>query len=658
MTHNELLNYQHESKWRKRILVACGLLLLTVVVFGLTTSSLSLNSASGTDSSAQVIWGDPEPTRSDEWLRSTPYWIGRWNDDWSPSLLTPLEYRSEPSLGKTISEWIVFPERQFALSLPTRVGFPLLWWLPTIGALAASTLLLLRFTRSSSLALSGGLLTVLAPVVAWWSFSPLEIVWPAATSVLMLDIARAAWSRVGRTGRQPPQTVLYAAVSGIAASRIVFSYAPWAIVTVLVFSGIAYDFIIRKHGWRRAVVPVLVSIATALLAAGYRLLLVRGEYSALADTVYPGQRRSAAGTSEIPIMSGVLGGLNQIEKVAGSVVGTNLSEIARGWTILLVPVFVIVTVVGTARIARVRWLLRGPTAPIVPYTTVTIAGFILLWSLLSWPSALTKFNPLTLVSPDRAAQMIGVLAPILVGLVLPVTMSSVPIHVRRLTGLVVGVLTFALVYQAARSVKTWLPGLSSGGGLAIAATSGVLVGGVVFARRNAAVFAVAIPLAFLSVAWVNPITRGLGDLVLAPVAGEVRSAVQAEDGRVASDNFFVDAMVAANGLPQLSGLQNWGPNVETWSVLDPEYRFVEHWNRGTSYLRFEWAGSGEELAIRDQGDQIFVRIDPCDHRLDGLGLGFVVSMAPRQDECLTERTRFTWGGLDNWLYKRERVSSH
>ena len=453
------------------------------------------------------------------------------------------------------------------------------------------------------------------------------------------------------------QAVLLALVGGIAASRILFSYVPWAIVAVLVFGAIAYDFIVRKHGWRAVLMPLGVTVASALLAAGYRLLIVRGEFSTLAETVYPGQRRSPAGASEIPIMSGVLGGLNQREDVAGSVVGTNLSEIARGWTVLLVPVFVIVIVVGVARIARVWWLLRGRSAPVVPYMTVAIAAAVLSWSLFSWPGSLTRFNPLVLVSPDRAAQMIGVLAPVLAGLALPVSMSSIPIHVRRLAGIAVAVLTAVIVVQASRSLTTWLPGISSAMSVAVAVASGLLVGGMVFAQRSAAAFALAIPLALLSVAWVNPVTRGLGDLVLAPATGEVRAVVNSGDGRVASDNFFVDAMVAANALPQLSGLQNWGPNVEAWMMLDAESEFVDHWNRGTSYLRFEWAEPGESLSIRDQGDQIFVRVDPCDERLNRLDLGFVISLAQREDACLTERLRFTWGGLDNWLYEREQPLS-
>jgi len=643
---------EHESRWRRKILLASLGVLAALMILGITTSSLSLNTASGSESTAQVIWGEPQPIRSDEWLRSTPYWIGQWNDDWSPNLLTPLEYRSAPSLMSAMADWFVYPERELGLLLPTRLGFPFLWWVSTVGAMATTALVLLRFTRSAALSVGFSAITVLSPVVAWWSFSPLEIIWPVTSALLLTDMSRDALSRFGRTGRQPLKSTLLAALAGVAAARLAFTYTPWAIIAILLGFGLAMDFLLRRHGWRKFLFPGLVSIATALILAGFRLLMVRSEYEVLASTVYPGQRRAADTSSELPLMSGPLGGLTQREDVAGSIIGTNLSEISRGWTIFLIPLVVIVVVAGLAKVVKAPWLWVDRDAPIIPYATTTMAVVVASWSLFSWPDALTTYNPLVLVSSDRAAQMLGAMAPILLAVTLPVSMSSVPIHVRRLMGIAVGTASGLLVLDAGARLTAWLPELDVTARAAVAAVTCIVVGGLVFAHRKAPILAVTIVLAFLSVAWVNPLTRGLGDLVLAPVTADVRQVVASGDGRVASDNFFVDAMIAANALPQLSGLQTWGPNRDAWGILDPQSEFVGAWNRGTSYLRFEWANSGDAPEIREQGDQIFVRVDPCDKRLSELGLGFVISMAPRDDACLTERLRFTWSGLDNWIYER------
>ena len=648
----EQLPHEHEFKWRRRILLASLAALSVLMVLGVTTSSLSLNSASGSSSSAQVIWGQPQPTRSDEWLRSTPYAIGQWNDEWSEDLLTPLEYRSSPSALSRLANWVVYPERQFGLMLPTRLGFPFVWWVSTIGAFATTAVILLRFTRSAGLSVGFSAMTVLSPVVVWWSFSPLEIIWPTTTALLLTDMSRDAWSRFGRTGRQPIKAVLLAAQAGIAASRLAFTYTPWTIVAILLACGLAADFLLRKHGWRQLVLPGSIAVMTAIALAGYRLTTIRAEFEVLMNTVYPGQRRATGGAVEIPLMSGPLGGLTQRKDIASSVVGTNLSEISRGWTIFLVPVLAIVAVAGFARLRKYPWFWVDRNAPIVPYTTVAIALIVTSWSLFSWPKALTVLNPLVLVSPERGAQMLGAMSPLLLAVTLPVSMSSVPIHVRRMTGIVVGVVSGLLVLDAGASLTTWLPTLGVTARAAVAAATCILVGGLVFAHRNAPMIAVAVAAALLSVAWVNPLTRGLGDLVLAPATADVRRVISAGDGRVASDNFYVDAMIAANALPQLSGLQTWGPNIDEWRKLDPQSEFVDYWNRGASYLRFEWGGAGEALSIREQGDQIFVRVDPCDDRLSELDLSFVISMAPRSDACLTEKLRFTWSGLDNWIYAR------
>ena len=641
-----------ETRSRK-IVFSIGIIWLVLAFGQLTTSSLSLNSASGSNSNASVLWGEAQPTRSDEWLRSTPYWIGQWNDNHSSDLLTPLEFRSESTRLKTLTNWLMYPEAEIAKKLPTRAGFPLLWWAPVALSAISISLLLLRLTRS--ITITGGLtaVTILSPAVAWWSFSPLEILWPAASCLLLVDRAFRTWRSASFQWSRGFKPLVFATCAGIVASRLAFTYQPWAIVTILVFTGIAFDFLIRPNGIKRFA-PLLVAVTlTSILMATMRLLVIREQYLVLASTVYPGQRRASGGGATIPFFSGIFGGLNQIDEFSQSVVGTNLSEVARGWTILLVPFLLIVTFAGVQSLVFRSRRRRIIVVTTVPLGTAIATILVLLWTFFEWPSALTVANPLTFVTADRAAQILGVLAPIILATSLPVILNSFGLKVQVLASATAFLCVFLIATRAGNKLRANLPPLDPSQILGISLLAAFAISLTMVARTAKFGLLVAIVAGLSSIAWVNPINRGLGDLVLAPAVADIREAVLAGGGRAATDNFFVDAILAANGLPQLSGLQSWGPNEEQWLLLDRTREFEASWNRGTSYLRFEWGSSGEAFSVRDQGDQIFVRIDPCDSRLDNYQLSTVISVAPREDACLEKQFDFVWGGITNWVYLRK-----
>jgi hypothetical protein len=120
--------------------------------------------------------------------------------------------------------------------------------------------------------------------------------------------------------------------------------------------------------------------------------------------------------------------------------------------------------------------------------------------------------------------------------------------------------------------------------------------------------------------------------------------------RWASDDFTFDALLMAAGQPSLTGQQWVGPREPAWTVLDPRGRSRFFWNRGASYIRFEWT-PGKLTRIDTTGpDGIRVRIDPCAPELKRLGLKLVVSIEPLHAPCLVPEGRIAWGGSNRWVY--------
>ena len=85
-------------------------------------------------------------------------------------------------------------------------------------------------------------------------------------------------------------------------------------------------------------------------------------------------------------------------------------------------------------------------------------------------------------------------------------------------------------------------------------------------------------------------------------------------------------------------------------MLDPRGRSRSSWNRGASYIRFQWT-PGKPTRIDLLGpDSIRVRIDPCAPALRRLGVALVVSIAALDAPCLVPKGRIAWGGIDRWVY--------
>jgi hypothetical protein len=370
---------------------------------------------------------------------------------------------------------------------------------------------------------------------------------------------------------------------------------------------------------------------------------VGDRYRVLAATEYPGSRRETGGTIDLPSMwSGVFDGLHPTDSWSRELVGSNLSEVAMGWTILLVPATALLIGTSPRRGAR-------PARPPLAWSTgVTL--MLLLWSQFEWPDILTTANPLALVPGERVTQILGMW----IAIPLVILMGSEQIRSHRLHSLLVGGVVLALGFRAASRHQSFFPGTSSGVLISIAVGSAVLSAALVHSRSRAAALAVTAALSVVSVASVNPIVTGVGDLVDSESARLVRVLLADNPTRVASDDYTVDPLLQINGGRMVSGQQYWGPDEGTWSLLDPFEAAEAQWNRGTSYVTFAWDPAiAEAQIIAVQPDLIQVRIDPCATALAELNIGWIVSSRRLDGACLTEVAEFHWRDMPRWILRRE-----
>ena len=629
--------------------VACYLLLS---VLGVTLSSIGttyLREDPGAPPRDQLL--PAAVTRSDEFLTSSPLALGVLAtgraDDLNP-LTAPQAFTTmlpgTPVSSVVLADGAVL---RWGAFLPHEMLFAARWWLPLLLLVLGMPALLRPLTGSRWPGLFAAALIAFAPATAWWSLSPLQL-WgflAAGTAALV----RCA-VLVGSPGSAGParvrgrwRAVGWGLLSAWLLARTPLQYQPWALVVapVVLALGIVPLLVDRATRARRAVAIGAVG-AFSLVLAGAVLWENRASIAATAGTVYPGHRVSTGGPVPVEQLFGAtaLADLRRYPIIEG-----NPSELSSGFAVAGIVAVALLAIGVTYRSREHRaavWAVLVCSAPWVAWVTISFGG-------------IGRRLPLAnLVPPERAGTMIGYLAVLLLCLVLPGWRDRAP---WRVVAAVTAAAVLAAGYASSRMIVTYLPRLTPTqvwvSLLALAAVVALLVarprwwGGYV-----AGSFA-----AFLLVWQVNPVLMGLGDLRGTAVADRMLAAGREArtDGTLwVSDDKTVDALLTASGVPALSSRQMAGPDREQWLRLDPGGAFEGVWNRGGSFVEFDWADQQQPTFANHGEDQIVVTVSPCALAERFAELGHVVSSTPIEEGCLTPVDGFGWGGVDRYVYAVSR----
>ena len=113
--------------------------------------------------------------------------------------------------------------------------------------------------------------------------------------------------------------------------------------------------------------------------------------------------------------------------------------------------------------------------------------------------------------------------------------------------------------------------------------------------------------------------------------------------------------MAAQGVKLISGQLGFGPEKSKWAILDQKGEWFPSWNRAASYLNFNWNSSGTFEIRNPSADRVVVDVDPCDKKLDLLGLKFLVSSKELVSPCLKSLDKSSWNGTSIFFYSRNNL---
>jgi hypothetical protein len=455
------------------------------------------------------------------------------------------------------------------------------------------------------------------------------------------------------------RVVLSAVCGWLGACLVLVLYPPWAVPMALLVGAVtavagAASYPARearRAWWLRVLVAtgVAATAGAALLVAFF--LAHHGAIDALANTIYPGQRRSAGGDGSLAVLLGAPFDLVESTRSAAElpVNGLNQSEAAAGlFTLFAIAVAI---VVDRRTSAWKPWRSR-----IGLLTILAVGGIFVAWYLLPVPSGIGRLLLLDRVRSDRMLLPLAVAGALALGVLVEARRrrDAPPSGIGVLAG------------TAAFTVPTVWAGLTLdvSGHTAprwqVLLLAGVSTAGVALALwgRVAGLW-VLVALFAAGAVTVNPLQQGLAPLVDTPAADLGRQlAARRDTGTVlqlfAQSNGYIGsaAGLTASGVPLLSGVNNY-PDAAAWRVLDPNGSSRRAWNR---YNIAVWTpgspGSAPRFHLAPPAD-LTVRIDPCDPRLGRLAVRTIVSDQPLTEPCLGEVLR-TGGSVPLYAYRIAR----
>lgn len=632
------------------LIVVAGFLAL--VGTGTTLTSIGAVSATGGIDSS-VIHGRPNAIRSDEYLRGLPTLIGTLRSHGDPRIPTPFNQTNTRNVTTLSSRaWDVLrlvsaPDHQFSSAIESRLpldqAFAWDLWFSQMTLLIALPAFLRLARVPWRFAIAGSWLIWLSPANFWWSLTttgPLNSA--AVAGALILSAVRLLESP---TRARSAVALVVAAIGGFRVNELVGGYPPWSIPTFLVFTGAMLGAILASTSTssRARLAVVGTGICGAAIGAGLLLIVNRERYVALAETVYPGGRRSS-GTSESPYLAGDLTWL--LQHHGGQLIASNQSELSIG----LVGAFFIAGIMLAIAIPRSKVL----HTPVVTSGILAVIGAlpVLLWIVAPWPDTLVRLNPLVLVPGQRALQIFGLLSLVIFVFAVSAYSNRTATGAHRRIAVAVGVALFILTLDAnTRYTNQFLPTISANvSWLSAIAVAVSLTLPFLTARRGLAL----IPLFAFTVFGsyeILPVQHGTGALTGSDIAKLINRSEQQAAGRWASDNIFVDALILASGAQQLSGQQANGPDRTVWRLLDPSGAHETSWNRGASYVTFAWDDSNTATFDNPSPDIIRIHISPCSPVMHKLQLRWVMTSNALEQPCVHLVGTEYWQGSPVNVYR-------
>lgn len=575
-----------------------------------------------------VIFGSPKAIRSDEWMLGLPWVLSQANngDEFSPNNTAIGSDTSALLVGLPTKHWTsIFRVPHWGyFFLDTERGFSWHWLCRTFLLLVSFFVFFYQLSgRDRLLACSGALWLYFSAFNQWWLGSVAELLLSFVLSCLGLrGLLRA---------RVLSEVIGYGVLLLIGAVNFFFSlYPPFQIP--MAYLGLAllpllFDREDVKNFGELKLQKIICFVALVSIAAFTTFRFISDNSAVIAtlqNTVYPGHRITFGGGYDyIRYFSGLFDATyldGRLPLRYGNV--CEASSFILFW-----PLSLLVLLISPKRSHIFKFL------PLIIY----MVGCS-IWILHGWSEALSKYSLWSMVPPNRAFIGLGFASIAFTGLVFA-SGAKISRYLAVLLSVAVAIPIYRFIFIFDAYAQDVIPDkllyLSAFG-------SWLLVVSILFSSRLLLFIAVCIAVVIPNGA-INPLTSGLDSIMKTDLYRSIQKIGPKDgEGWIVYGPHWAPQLAKAAGAQVLNGA-NYAPNLGVMGVIDAEKKYVDVYNRyAHGLLNPLPEGSPQATFQLLQPDTWQLDIDPCNPKLQQLGIKYVVFAPRRRDlkySCLELVTR-------------------
>ena len=290
------------------------------------------------------------------------------------------------------------------------------------------------------------------------------------------------------------------------------------------------------------------------------------------------------------------------------------------------------------------------------FLVFTLLGYLLLliWVFFDLPDLVRNFLLLNYSPTARAIIVFGLLNQILIFYFL----TQVKIEKSLDFVIFASIYAFSIFcayFYWITSLKSANPDFLSNWGIGIWVSLAVSVMLFLLLLQKELAFCVL----FLAFSWVstfsvNPLYRGMSIILSSEMSEAVRNINDTDHGRslwITYDNLIMANYLAANGAHVLNSTQ-YSPQNELWGKLDPSGKYTEVYNR-YAHIAVTTAPEIKKIDfLLNQDDVINIVINPCNPKLQELGVSYYVFPSRVEYDCLQLVKRVKFKRSSFFIYQR------
>lgn len=588
-----------------------------------------------------LLFGQPQPIRSDEWLVVTPTAVAQTKNHLN-AINPNIGHGEDLSvvIDTPHNNWVALfePQNWPFFVMPVEYAFALKWWL-ILAALIISCyfFVLTLMPRQKWFAILVALGMAYAPYVQWWyqSITILSLAYGFLIALLLVKLVHSKRHRLH-----------WSVALGYTATCFAFlQYPPFlipvAITVVAFFAGHVLD---HWPGIRRRAKKLAVYIGGATAGAIAMIGLFVATHAhvlqLIANTAYPGKRSAELLHLNVwELLGGFLNGQLQIASNAAHYF-SNQSEASN--FITLAPFLLIPSGYVIYRAFR----RKSPHKYTLLFINIVIVLFSMRFLLQLNGGGLQAL--LRVVPNNRVLLGIG-FACCLQLIILAREQQSVT-YPKRFIHWVVGLSWIVLLYVGWR-LKRDFPGFIDDGTTILFLASTLAIALYLFMKKRIIAAAVLLlAMSFAATYKVNPLYRGLGPLINAPLSHKVSDINNKKPGPwIVLDSLEFNTYLPAQGIQTISGVYEY-PQFAIWHELDPTRQYTNVYNRYAQAVFSEYAPDKIYLV---QSDMFHVKFNGCDSFVQHEA-SYILSVHPTQSSCLTHIDTLPIGQKTFYVYKTAR----